>query len=221
MANKYIPPSLRNKESSVTQEAPMSRNSAFSRPKKQSNSSYWAARHREEDAAAKRESDAAAQSIIDNAKFNETNFPSMMSVQPKTTGWTGAKFSEIAAQSVQENVDEKKTEDSDDKFELPVFPKIRRVRRFPDPQHQEYYEDGDDYYNDETSADYSQDKNPEDSLDGGEETGDGWVEVRPKIKIRREKTLEEKYPEEDETVWDDDQEEEESCWDSRGRKLKH
>lgn len=199
----------------------MARNSAFSRPKKQSNSSYWAARHREEDAAAKRESDAAAQAIIDNAKFNETNFPTMMAVQPKTTGWTGAKFSEIAAQSVQENVDEKKkTEDSGEKFELPVFSNIRRIQH----ERRENYEDnGDDYYydEDERSAEYFQDKKPEDTLDDGEETGDGWVEVRPKIKFRREKTLEEKYPEEDETVWDDNEEEEESCWDSRGRKLKH
>ena len=198
----------------------MPRNTAFSRPKKQSNSSYWAARHREEETAAKKATEDAAQKIVDDAKFNEDNFPTMMNVAPKAGGWAGPKFSEIAAQPVEKAPVETTTSTKADTFNLPVFPTFRRVSRNATDEewyrNREYEEDDNGEYEESDEKPANQ---PAESLDDEDENGEQWVEVRPKLKVRREKTLEEKYPEPEETVWGED-DEDESCWDSRGRKLR-
>lgn len=198
----------------------MPRNSAFSRPKKQSNSSYWAARHREEDAAAKRAEEEAAQKIVDSAQFNEENFPTLMNVPLKAGGWSGPKFSDIAAKHIEKAPVEQTHSPKAETFTLPVFPRFRRITR--ETSDEDWYRNRE--YEEQYEEDYEEIKEkpanqPTESLDDEEETGEQWVEVRPKIKIRREKTLEENYPEPEETVWGED-DEDESCWDSRGRKLR-
>jgi hypothetical protein len=190
MSSKYIPPSLRNQSSEMP--------NAFNRPRKQNTSSYWAARNREEDDSKKRAAEAAEKKKSDDAKLTEQNFPSKLG-GGKSTSWSGRKFNEVIGDIA--TTESKVVETPEETLcDLPFVPTIRRYTKVIEES-----------YTPESDTELAKSMEPDEDS--------GWVTVVPKVKVRREKTLEEKYPEPEETVWDDN--EEESCWDERGRKLRH
>jgi hypothetical protein len=229
MSSKYIPPSLRNKEA-TSEMPPMQRSTAFSKPpRRPNNSSYWESRRRDEENEKKREAENAEKKMAEGLEYNETNFPSIIGGAPKTVTWSGRKFNDVIGDRPEETTTEVK-KDEPPPFELPQFPNLRRRPRIIcRSEDRDYYEDkADEYYQDDESEYFqyagtvkSEDlpKESLDELDNLNDQGDGWTTVERKFKPPREKTMEEMFPEPEETVWGD--EEDESCWDNGDRKLKN
>jgi hypothetical protein len=216
MSSKYIPPSLRNKET-TSEMPPMQRPTAFSKPaRRPNNSSYWESRRRDEENEKKREAENAEKKATEELQYTETNFPSIIRGAPKTVTWSGRKFNDVIGDPPEDNAREIKNDDPPP-FELPQFPNLRRrptaVSRH---EEQEYEDHSGEYFEHHTDNNDLGRAEPKDELN----EGDGWTTVERKLKITKEKTLEEKFPEPPDSVWGEE-EEDASCWDDRGRKSRH
>lgn len=149
--------------------------------------------------------------VVEEVLPTETNFPTLGSGVSTTKVFdqpAGKSFANLASTWAKETEQKKQADELRKKYEdsqelnhrHPVvsLPRFHNVRHFVEPE--------DDEEDEETKP----------PVVNNEE--DGWTEVRPKKKIRRSKTFEEKMarpptPDEnskDDTVWN--AEDEDSCW---------
>lgn len=197
--SKYIPPSLRNKNSDVPDMEP-EKKSKYYRKRNNYTKPQWEV---EKDAAEKAEKDkrdAAEKSALENT---EENFPSLSRGAPKSVSWGGRKFSELATEwksKADEDATIKQVVEKDAPVDGIILPKFNNVHRFHEPEEKAVYKQS------------VEEKNSDDE----------WKTIRRKVYVPKKNSVEDEIREEeeklesDDTVWaTEDKEEHETCWDER------
>lgn len=200
MSNKYVPPSLRNKNpvAEVTQPEPEKKQKSY-RKRNTYSKPQWEV---EKDAAEKAEREKKESEEKAALENTEENFPSLSRAAPKTNSWGGGrKFSELAVEwktKAEEETLTKNVSEKDTSADGLVLPKFNNVHRFHEPEQEK------EVPLQETNDDTE------------------WKTVRRKVYIPKKKTIEEEIkeeeekPESDDTVWaTEEKEEHETCWDER------
>lgn len=160
----------------------------------------WQSKYDAEKAQVEREKKEKEDAQARALENNDTNFPALGGGGPSTKpGWTGKSFAALATswkETADANKESAAIHEDHHEFSLPTF-KVNH----------NYVEEEDDEMP-ELSA-----KPPTPS--------DEWIEVKKVHRQKKEKTLDEKFPDpdgdhEDETVWRGDQPaEHETCWDEK------